>query len=119
MPRKVLIIDDDVDVAEVVATTLQGAGFTVRTQPGGETGIRCAQEWNPDVIICDLNMPLVTGSTVRQALANDEETQNIPIVFMSGSDEPPGLVGPRRWFLHKPFSPERLVANVHEALAAR
>ena len=117
MRANLLIIDDDAVVAEMIAVCLERAGFAVRMQTGGDSGVRSAREWKPDIIISDLNMPLVTGSTVRNALSNDDTTRDIPIIFISGSGEPPGLTNERRWFLQKPFTADQILAAAERAFA--
>jgi signal transduction histidine kinase/DNA-binding response OmpR family regulator/HAMP domain-containing protein len=83
---KVLVVDDDADAVELVASMIEPAGFEVIRAYGGEEGIsKCFSE-HPDVLILDLMMPDVSGFDVVSRLKTDPETRNIPIIICTSRD---------------------------------
>jgi len=80
--EKILMIDDDSQICEMVATFLQGHGFDVTTAENGERGLLAAADL-PDLILCDLNMPQLDGQAFVSRLRQEEKTRDIPVVFLS------------------------------------
>jgi CheY-like chemotaxis protein len=86
---KVLAIDDDPMVIELLQAVLAGEGFTVVGALSGADGVRAAQEEQPGLIICDLLMPGVDGFEVVERLHADPTTAHIPIVVLTAKDIAP------------------------------
>ena len=104
--RSVLVIEDDPDVAEIIERVLKHAGDTVVVATNGPDGVALARSAQLDLILCDHNMPGMTGSEVVAILKNDPATAHIPIVSMSGNSVqlPMEVEG----YLPKPFHPQEL-----------
>jgi len=83
---KVLVVDDDPDAVELVASMIEPAGFEVIRAYGGEEGINKSFSEHPDVLILDLMMPDVSGFDVVSRLKADPETRNIPIIICTSRD---------------------------------
>ena len=66
MSKRILIIEDSVDIRENTAELLELSGFTVETASDGLEGVRLARSWNPDLVICDIMMPNLDGFGVLQ-----------------------------------------------------
>jgi len=81
MPRKILLIDDEPDVARTVEVMLQAGGYEVLLAFDGEEGCRKASTEHPDLVITDLLLPKLDGWRVCQKLKQDEQLKHIPIIM--------------------------------------
>jgi CheY-like chemotaxis protein len=117
-----LVVDDDPDIAELLADQLESEGHVVRVAHDGREGFRLITERPPDLVLLDVEMPFVTGPQMsQQMLLHDLGLEEIPIVLMSG------VVGLTKvaecvgtpYFLAKPFGAEALSQLVAWALAER
>lgn len=80
----ILVIDDDPDFCEVVKTTLEGGGFTVRAAPDGSSGIRMMRERKPDLVFLDVIMVSPTeGCGVSEEIFEDPQLRDVPIVMVT------------------------------------
>ncbi len=119
--RKVLLIDDEVTLLEVVKTNLEIEGYEVVTEVSGETGLVSAVVEQPDVVILDIMMPGVDGWEICQRLRADPRTKYIPIIMLTALDQTQHVV---RGFevgaddyLAKPFDNAELFARLKSVLA--
>jgi CheY-like chemotaxis protein len=121
-PVSVLIIDDDIDSAEVLGQIMGGLGHEVRTAYNGQDGLRLANERMPDIVLLDVEMPLLDGPGMAyEMLLHDMGLEHVPIVFLSGSPELRQIaerVG-TPYFLAKPYGYKSLVSLVGRALSER
>jgi CRP/FNR family cyclic AMP-dependent transcriptional regulator len=85
--KTILIIEDNEDIRENIAEILMLSHYKVLTATNGKEGIEAAQENKPDLIICDIMMPGVDGYGVLHVLHKDENTQNIPFIFLTSKSE--------------------------------
>src|SRR5512145_3178216 len=83
VPPRVLIVDDEPGVADLIEAVLVGEGYTVAVARDGAQGIMLARNWSPDLILMDVMLPAVDGGTAIRLLKADAETADIPIVAMS------------------------------------
>jgi CheY-like chemotaxis protein len=83
-PKKVLVVDDNEDVLEVMKHLLAEIGAEAVTAHGGKAGVAAALEHKPDLILLDLMMPDMPGEEVAAVLRDDESTAETPIVFLTG-----------------------------------
>ena len=82
--KKILIIDDDESFTELVKLNLEATGkYEVRTEDKGSLGLVAAKQFKPDLILLDLVMPDMGGGELSGQLKIDEETKNIPIVYLT------------------------------------
>jgi CheY-like chemotaxis protein len=122
VPR-VLIVDDELDHAEICAALLRRRGYKVAVAMSGHDAIALAPTLKPDLILLDLMMPEVDGFATAASLQGNPDTQNVPIVFLSACADAatwtrPGELGPAS-FLPKPFRARDLIACVEESLSRR
>lgn len=119
--RKVLIIDDEAAIREIVAVVLETfAGWNVEGCGSGREGLEAAKAGSPDAILLDVTMPDMDGVRVLRHLQQDATTQSIPVIFLTAKVQAMdlkqfaslGLAG----VIHKPFDPCNLAAVVAEAL---
>ena len=116
----VLIIDDDDTLSEVLSHRLKQQGFTTQAAYSGNTGLTKAKAEPPSAIILDLGLPDTDGLTVCEQLTDSPETCSVPILILSGKEEP-GLVRRCRtagchYFLRKPYDPNALLVLVRQAI---
>ena len=83
MRGKILVIDDDARLRSVIADFLTGQGYLVEQAGDGVTGLRLAEQFQPDVILLDLALPMRSGLEVLHRLKEREPTREIPIVSVS------------------------------------
>lgn len=114
---KVLVIEDDLALADVLAFTLRRAGFETLMAHDGLEGLERWQAESPDLIILDLNLPKMDGMAVCRRIGTDGDT---PIVILSvRSDDDDVVLGLKLGaddYVVKPFSPRQLVARIEAVL---
>jgi DNA-binding response OmpR family regulator len=117
--KRVLIVEDEQDVASLVADVLGLEGFESRVA-SGETALDDALSFRPDVVLLDLMMPVVDGFEVARRLGSNSTTQTIPIVVMTAMHDPVSRateVGTKH-YLAKPFDIGQLIRTVELAASA-
>jgi CheY-like chemotaxis protein len=121
MPRRVLIIDDEDDIREVAALSLETvAGWEVAMAGSGAAGILKAQEMRPDAILLDVMMPVMDGPTTFRELRAIPETANIPVILLTAKVQAADQkrfsdLGVAR-VMFKPFDPLTLAKEIAAAL---
>lgn len=113
--RRILVIDDDPDLREVIELGLQMAGWAVVTAASGAEGLALAATHLPDAIILDMMMPGMDGHAVLEALKAEPVTRDIPVLFLSAKLQNP-LEAAAESVIPKPFDPLRLPAIIAERL---
>ena len=83
----ILLIEDNKDVRENIAEILVFAGYEITTAVNGKDGIEKVALVKPDLIVCDIMMPILDGFGVLHLLSKNEETQNIPFIFLTAKTE--------------------------------
>ena len=113
---RVLVVEDDKDIADLIAHYLQRAGHTVEIAASGTLGLRRVKEAPPDLLILDLMLPGMDGLLVCQTLRSDPPTAAIPIIMLTARGEEAeritGLELGADDYVTKPFSPRELTARV-------
>ena len=121
--QNVLVIDDAEEVRSVIMKTLAHFGFQARGAKDGETGIQMALSERPDLIICDVRMPVMDGYGTLAKIRDLPEITNIPFIFLTAaidkSDMRRGMVCGADDYLTKPFTPDELLEAVATRLARR
>lgn len=85
--KTILIIEDHDDIRESTAEILELAGYTVFTAPEGKTGVEMALEHLPDLVLCDIMMPVMDGYGVLYLLGKNAKTASIPLIFITAKAE--------------------------------
>lgn len=88
MSKKIVIIEDEHDLAAALQESLSQRGFVVRTASKGEEGIGIIKQDRPDIILLDLILPDMNGIDVLKALKPIRDEQNIPVIVLSNIDDP-------------------------------
>jgi DNA-binding NtrC family response regulator len=117
-----LVVDDDLDMTDAFAEILRMEGHDVRIARNGREGLACLAEDVPDLILCDVEMPVLNGPDMAyQVILMNAGRERVPIVLTSG------VAGLRRvaqnvgtpYLLSKPFTVEQLVDTLNRALVER
>ncbi len=121
--KKVLVVEDDPDMVELLQTVLLGLGLTVVVARWGEEGLAAAHELQPDLILLDLTLSAagsrVDGWELARLLAADDRTAGIPVVAVTAASLEPGATERFAAYLAKPFDLADLRAIVCRCLRRR
>ena len=117
---KILIIEDDLDVAEMLNAYFRVQGYEVFAVNWGEDGVRSCQTIHPDLVILDIRLPDIDGYEVARRLRSDRRTAEVPIIFLTEkrdrSDRLQGLELGADDYITKPFDVQELRLRVRNAL---
>ncbi|HEY0269733.1 MAG TPA: phosphate regulon transcriptional regulator PhoB [Sphingomonas sp.] len=120
MPGKVLLVEDDAALAELVSWHLEREGFEVERTPDGEEALLLAAESPPDLVLLDWMVESLSGIEVCRRLRRRTETANLPIIMLTArgeeEDRVRGLETGADDYVTKPFSPRELIARVAAVL---
>lgn len=118
--RKILIIEDETDVADLLTLNLRKASYRVSTAADGASGLQNARDNRPDCIILDLMLPKMSGLEVCRILKSDTTTSAIPILMLTAKaeevDRIVGLEFGADDYVTKPFSPREIVLRIRAIL---
>ena len=118
--RKILIIEDENDVADLLTLTLRKAGFRISTSPDGASGLQSTRDDKPDFVILDLMLPKMSGLEVCRILKSDTVTSHIPILMLTAKaeevDRIVGLEFGADDYVTKPFSPREVMLRIRAIL---
>jgi phosphate regulon transcriptional regulator PhoB len=118
--RKMLVIDDEPDIVELVSYNLKKEGFDVASAADGEEALSMIRRGNFDFLILDLMLPGIQGMELCRILRNDPKTAHIPIIMLTAKGEEVdrilGLETGADDYMTKPFSPRELIARVKAVL---
>ena len=122
MAKKILIVDDEEDIAFSLARRLTANGFEVICAEDGVEGLRRAQTENPDLIILDLMLPKMDGFKVCRLLKFDERYKRIPIIMLSARSQEDDIALGRETgaecYMTKPCESGALLEKINELLQA-
>jgi DNA-binding response OmpR family regulator len=117
---KILIVEDDLDVAEMLNAYFRVQGYEVFTVNWGEDGVRAAQTVLPDLVILDIRLPDIDGYEVARRVRTDRRTSEIPIIFLTEKreriDRLQGFEVGADDYITKPFDVQELRLRVRNAL---
>jgi two-component system OmpR family response regulator len=117
--KKILYAEDEPDVQTVVELTVQTmSDYEIKICGNGKILLDCVEEYNPDLILLDVMMPEMDGPTTFKILQSDENTKNIPVIFMTAKAQvqevatfkETGILG----VITKPFDPMNLCDEIQE-----
>jgi len=121
MSVKILVVDDKEYVVKLLSKKLTANGFEVMTAGNGKEAIDIVNESPPNLIIMDILMPEMDGSTAAEELRSNPQTSRIPIIFLTelvqkSEEEASGHVIGGNYFIAKPFKTEDLIQFVRDVL---
>ena len=115
MAKRILVVEDDNDLRQYFHDVLSTAGFDVEQAADGMQALQLLDNRRPDLVVLDLRMPYFTGVEIRQDLAANILTRQIPVVVVSGSPQDLGDI-PVDCLLKKPVMPDELLGAVRRCL---
>jgi len=120
MAKKILVVDDERDLVNFISARLKANGYDVIASHDGMGALQKANEEKPDLILLDVMMPAGDGFSVCQKLKSQDETMNIPVVFLTAKtldrDERLGLGMGAEYYLKKPFEAKELLDVISKIL---
>ena len=118
--ERVMVIEDEADILEVIEYNLIREGFQVTTSRDGEGGLQRVRDDRPDLVLLDLMLPGLDGIEICRRLREDPVTRTIPVIMVTAKGEESdivlGLEIGADDYIAKPFSPKELVARVKAVL---
>ena len=118
--EKIMVVDDEEDIQELVRYNLERNGYDVSCVSSGEEALEGIRSFRPDLLVLDLMLPGIDGFEVCRILKKDPKTESIPIVMLTAkgeeSDIVTGLELGAEDYIVKPFSPQVLLARVRTVL---
>ncbi|HDS16138.1 MAG TPA: response regulator [Proteobacteria bacterium] len=120
---KIVVVEDETDIREVLAYNLEREGYQVATASDGEHGVQLIRELLPDLVLLDLMLPGLDGLQVCKRVKNEEQTHDIPIIMVSAKGEESDIVLGLELgaddYITKPFSTRELLARINAVLRRR
>jgi DNA-binding response OmpR family regulator len=120
MRKRILVVEDDLDLVELLGFNLRRAGFSVGTATDGIEALKKARSLTPDLILLDWMLPELDGLAVCEILRRDAGTASIPIIFLTAMSSElarfAGLGAGANEYITKPFSPKLLLERVEARL---
>ena len=117
---KILIVDDDPDILDILKLTLDGENYDVIQAANGEDALKLVQAKSPNLLILDYNMPRMNGKEVCQKVKKDLLLQHLPIIILTGKgevvDKVQGIDAGADDYIVKPFEPKELLARIRMIL---
>jgi two-component system alkaline phosphatase synthesis response regulator PhoP/two-component system response regulator VicR len=116
VPKKILAVDDEINIVRLVQVNLERAGFTVVTANDGKEALQMVQDENPDLVVLDVMMPYMDGFEVLQTLRRNPATRDIPVIMLTAKAQDADVF--KGWqsgvdcYLTKPFNPMELLSFV-------
>jgi two-component system, OmpR family, alkaline phosphatase synthesis response regulator PhoP len=118
--KKILVVEDERDILQLVKLYLEKEGYRVSTAATGPDGLKAARSEHPDLLVLDLMLPDMDGLEICKRLRADQQTATLPIIMLTAkaeeSDTVIGLELGADDYVTKPFSPKALVARVKALL---
>jgi two-component system cell cycle response regulator DivK len=120
MTKRILIIEDQEDNRAIMRDLLTGAGFELIEAVDGEEGVKLAQSEHPDLILMDIQLPMIDGYEATRQIRAIDDLKSIPIIAVTSyalsGDEVKSREAGCDGYVAKPFSPRQLLAKVREFL---
>jgi two-component system, cell cycle response regulator DivK len=120
MTKRILIIEDQEDNRAIMRDLLTGAGFELIEAVNGEEGVKLAQSEQPDLILMDIQLPIIDGYEATRQIRAIAELKSTPIIAVTSyalsGDEAKARDAGCNGYVAKPFSPRQLLAKVREFL---
>ncbi len=118
--ERILIVDDEEDILELIAYNLTRDGYATETAKTGESAIGMARDGKPDLVLLDLMLPGIDGLDVCRILKGDPSTAGIPVIMITAKGEDADIVTGLELgaddYVTKPFSPRILLARIRAVL---
>lgn len=122
MAKKILIVDDEKDLVEILTFRLEAAGYDVVSAQNGQEGLEKAKSEKPDLVLLDVMMPKMDGYQVCRALKLDGKYKKVPIIILTAKveegDKRTGETVGADGYITKPFDSGELLAKIKELIGS-
>jgi DNA-binding response OmpR family regulator len=119
--RKILIAEDERDILDLIMFTLQFGGYDVVPTSNGEDALEMVHKEQPDLILLDVRMPRMSGYEVCKQIKAEDDTRNIPVVFLSAKGQEVEVTTGYEMgavdYILKPFAPNELLERLDNILS--
>ena len=117
MPKKILLVEDEELIIDLLTKKLEREGYQVSIAKDGEEGLSMMKDEKPDLILLDIVMPKMGGFEVMEEMQKDEEFKKIPVIVISNSGQPVELdrakkLGAKDWLIKTEFDPREVLDKV-------
>ncbi len=117
---KIMIVEDSPTIAFMIQDELTEAGYEVEVSLNGFEALRDMENFQPDLILADIELPKIDGLELCEAIQNRLETRDIPFIFMSSHSDPETVARGKkigaRYFIEKPFEISVIIDHVRKVL---
>src|SRR5918995_3492718 len=120
MTKRILVVEDQEDNRRIIRDLLMSAGYELIEATDGEEGVRLAGSERPDLILMDIQLPVLDGHEATRRVKKNPELQHIPIIVVTSyalsGDEQKATAAGSDAYVAKPFSPRQLLATIRKFL---
>jgi two-component system, cell cycle response regulator DivK len=120
MTKRILVVEDQADNLQILRDLLASAGYDMIEAGDGEQGVRAAKTHRPDLILMDIQLPVLDGYEATRQIKADPALHAIPIIVVTsyalGGDEDKARAAGCDGYVPKPYSPRQLLAKIREYL---
>ncbi len=120
MKQKILVLDDDADILEIISYILKDKGYQVETLESGEDIFSAIREFHPDLVLMDVMLGNMDGRLICRELKHHSDTSSLPVILISASHDLAKSLrqeGAPNDFIAKPFDVDNLVKKVEQQLS--
>jgi len=121
-PTRILIVEDDAEVAEALSIGLSRQGYEALIAENGRSAMALARSERPDLVVLDLGLPDADGLELCETIADDRALAGLPVIILSGRGQADIIRRARSagclYFVRKPYDPNALLILVNQAIAA-
>jgi len=115
MNKRILVLDDDEDILDILSLILKDSGFEIQTLANGESVFEAIKQFNPDLVLMDVMLGNMDGRVICKRIKNTESLHNLPVILISGTHDLASSLnqeGAPNDFLPKPFDLDQLIEKI-------
>ena len=120
MTKRILVVEDQEDNRRIIRDLLMSAGYELIEAADGAAGVRLAETERPDLILMDIQLPVLDGHEATRRIKSNPELRSIPVVVVTSyalsGDDVKAMEAGSDAYVAKPFSPRQLLATIREFL---
>ncbi|MEK7519580.1 MAG: response regulator [Patescibacteria group bacterium] len=121
MAKKVLIVEDEEIIVDLLQKKLKNEGYDALVARDGDEGLKVMRKSNPDLILLDILMPKMSGLEVMAEMQKDERLKKIPIIVISNSGQPVEIdkaqrFGAKDWLVKAEFDPQEVIDKIEKQI---
>lgn len=121
MSKRILVLDDDADILDILSMLLTDGGYEIQTLSSGDKVFEAISSFHPDLVLMDVMLANMDGRLICKQMKSNNDTQNIPVILISGTHDLAfslNQIGAPNDFVAKPFDIDHLLGKIQGQLAA-